>query len=115
MFPDRRHQLILRALREDGPATVGTLAERSDASQATIRRDLVQLEDEGLLQPVYGGAAPVDGRTTRSPTSPRSALTRRTRWPPGAPSLVRDGETVLLDIGTTAHRVARQLHGRPSP
>jgi DeoR/GlpR family transcriptional regulator of sugar metabolism len=96
MLPDRRHQLILRVLRADGPTTVTSLAEKVGASQATIRRDLVQLEDEGLLKRVYGGAAPLVGEDD----------------PFADVAAVRVGETVLLDIGTTAHRVARHLHGR---
>ncbi|SEP67629.1 transcriptional regulator, DeoR family [Streptomyces sp. yr375] len=112
MLPDRRHQLILRVLRTDGPTAVASLAEKVGASQATIRRDLVQLEDEGLLKRVYGGAAPVVGEddpfadVASVRTEAKDALAA---W---CATLVRDGETVLLDIGTTAHRVARHLRGR---
>src|SRR3954469_3549241 len=97
MLPDRRHQLILRALRAGGPATVVSLAETVGASQATIRRDLAQLEDEGLLKRVYGGAAPGDagdGRFADRAAVRGEAKDALAAW--GA-SLVRDGETVLLD------------------
>ena len=49
MLPERRHQLILRALRDDGPSTIVALAERLGVSPATVRRDLVRLDEEGLL------------------------------------------------------------------
>lgn len=112
MLAERRHELILRVLRADGPATVVGLAERLGASEATIRRDLDQLDDEGLLRRVYGGAAPVIDRddpfvdVAEVRVAEKDAIARR------CAELVRDGETVLLDIGTTAHRVARQLRGR---
>lgn len=112
MLPERRHQLILRALRDDGPSTIVALAERIGVSPATIRRDLVRLDEEGLLTRVYGGAAPIadkddpftDVATVR--VGEKDAVAER------AAALVEDGQTVLLDIGTTAHRLARRLRGR---
>ena len=112
MLAERRHGLILDALRTDGTATVSELALRLGASEATIRRDLIQLDDEGLLRRVYGGAAPIDDRddpfvdVAEFRVAEKDAIARQ------CAELVHDGETVLLDIGTTAHRVARQLRGR---
>lgn len=112
MLRDRRHELILRILRSEGTATVEALAERLDTSVATIRRDLVQLDDEGLLRRVYGGAMPIEGKD--EPFLDVSAIRaeEKDRIAQRCAQLVRDGETVLLDIGTTAHRVARHLRGR---
>lgn len=112
MLPDRRHELILRALRSDGPTSVTALAEKIGASQATIRRDLVQLEEEGLLKRVYGGAVPIVGED--DPFADVAAVRTEAKDALAAwcAETVKDGETVLLDIGTTAHRVARHLHGR---
>ena len=112
MLRDQRHELILRILRTDGPATVEVLAERLSTSQATIRRDLVQLHEDGLLRRVHGGAVPLDDRddlfldvdTVRA--GEKDAIAAR------CAELIKDGETIMIDIGTTAYRVARQLHGR---
>ncbi len=60
MLRDRRHELIVGILHSDGPTTVEKLAERLENSTATIRRDLVQLDEQGLLRRVYGGAMPLD-------------------------------------------------------
>ena len=112
MLPGRRHELILRAVRTDGSATISGLAESLGVSIATVRRDLVQLDEEGLLKRVYGGAATVEDRdepfadVAAVRADEKDAIARR------CAELVKDGETVLLDIGTTAHRVARQLRGR---
>jgi DeoR/GlpR family transcriptional regulator of sugar metabolism len=112
MLPDRRHELILRALRADGPISVTALAEQLGASQATIRRDLLQLEEEGLLKRVYGGAVPVVGEDDPFTDVAGVRVEAKEAIAAWCAALVRDGETVLLDIGTTAHRVARQLRGR---
>ncbi|WP_433476374.1 DeoR/GlpR family DNA-binding transcription regulator [Spirillospora sp. CA-142024] len=112
MLRDRRHELILRILRSEGPVTVETLAERLAASLATIRRDLQKLDEEGLLKRVHGGAMPVEGHddpfTDVAEVRPaeKDAVALR------CAELIQDGETVLLDIGTTAHMVARHLRGR---
>lgn len=103
----------MRILRSDGPATVEALAERLNISTATIRRDLVQLDEQGLLRRVYGGAMPVDDHRD-DPFVDVAAMRaeEKDRIAQRCAELVKDGETILLDIGTTAHRVARQLRGR---
>lgn len=110
MLPQRRHELILRALRTEGPAPVGVLAERLGVSQATVRRDLVLLGREGRLTRVYGGAVAAGdepfARVAAERADEKDAVARR------AADLVCDGDTVLLDIGTTAHRLARHLRDR---
>ncbi|SEF36428.1 DNA-binding transcriptional regulator of sugar metabolism, DeoR/GlpR family [Amycolatopsis pretoriensis] len=110
MLPQRRHELILRALRAEGPAPVGVLAERLGVSQATVRRDLVLLGREGRLTRVYGGAMAAGdepfARVAAERADEKDAVARR------AADLVADGDTVLLDIGTTAHRLARHLRDR---
>jgi DeoR/GlpR family transcriptional regulator of sugar metabolism len=112
MLPERRHELILRALRADGATTVTALAELLGASPATVRRDLLQLEDEGLLKRVYGGAVPVTGEDDPFSDVAGVRVEAKEALAARCADLVRDGETVLLDIGTTAHRVARRLRGR---
>ncbi|MFI6599516.1 DeoR/GlpR family DNA-binding transcription regulator [Nonomuraea sp. NPDC050536] len=112
MLRDRRHELILRILRAEGTATVEALAERLETSVATIRRDLVQLDDEGLLRRVYGGAMPIEGKDEPFLDVSAVRAEEKDRIAQKCAELVRDGETVLLDIGTTAHRVARHLRGR---
>src|SRR5690242_6945452 len=111
MLSDRRHQLILRALRADGPTSVTALAEKVGASQATIRRDLVQLEQEGLLRRVYGGAVPIVGEDDPFADVAAVRVEAKDVLAAWCARTVKDGETVLLDIGTTAHRVAHHLHG----
>ena len=81
-------------------------------SRATIRRDLAQLEEEGLLRRVHGGADADRGRD--EPFAEVAAVRgrRRTRSRTSAPTSSGTARSVLLDIGTTTHRLARRLRGR---
>jgi DeoR/GlpR family transcriptional regulator of sugar metabolism len=111
VLAERRHQLILRALRAGGPAAVTDLSEQLGVSPATIRRDLVKLEEDGLLTRVHGGAVVEEGdqpfaEVAEVRVNEKDAIAER------AAAMIRDGQSVLLDIGTTAYRLARQLHGR---
>ncbi len=111
VLAERRHQLILRALRAGGPAAVTDLSEQLGVSPATIRRDLVKLEEDGLLTRVHGGAVVEEGdqpfaEVAEVRVNEKDAIAER------AAAMVEDGQSVLLDIGTTAYRLARQLHGR---
>jgi len=112
MLPERRHEMILRELRADGPSTVGALAARLDVSEATIRRDLIELDKEGLLRRVYGGAAPLVDRDEPFTHVAAVRAAEKDAIALACADLVTEGETVLLDIGTTSHLVARRLRGR---
>lgn len=112
MLPGRRHELILRTLRTEGSATIGHLSELLGVSVPTIRRDLVQLDEEGLLKRVYGGAATVEDRDDPFDDVATVRVAEKDAIAEKCAELVEDGETVLLDIGTTAHRVARRLRDR---
>ena len=113
MLPKQRQDQIVRALRTDGAGGVKVLAERLGVSEATIRRDLVQLHEQGRLTRVYGGALAVDGQD--EPFAQVSAVhaTEKGAIAQRAAELISDGQSVLLDIGTTALRLAHHLHGRP--
>jgi DeoR/GlpR family transcriptional regulator of sugar metabolism len=112
MLARRRQERILELLRADGLAEVGDLSRVLGVSGATVRRDLSLLEREGLLQRVHGGAA------TLTPAEPPFEVVAgdhqdaKARVGRTAAGLVRDGDVVLLDIGTTTRQVARSLRGR---
>jgi DeoR/GlpR family transcriptional regulator of sugar metabolism len=112
MLSERRHQLILRELRANGPVTATALAQTLGVSTATIRRDLLHLDAQGLLTRVYGGAAPAPGHDDPFVEVASVRVAQKDAIAMRAAELVADGQTVLLDIGTTTHRLARQLRGR---
>jgi DeoR/GlpR family transcriptional regulator of sugar metabolism len=112
MLQEKRLESILRHLHAGAPGTVANLAREVGVSQATIRRDLDKLTEEGLARRVWGGALPM--ASSDDPFIEVAAVHAREKDAIAAKcaNLVKDGETILLDIGTTAHRVAKQLHGR---
>jgi DeoR/GlpR family transcriptional regulator of sugar metabolism len=113
MLAQRRYELIVERLRSAGPVAVGSLAEQLQVSEATVRRDLGRLQRLGLLTRVRGGAAPTTSleppfaEVATGEHRARDDVARR------AAELVQDGDVLLLDIGTTVHRLATHLHGRP--
>lgn len=112
MLATERHDKILRALRADGASAVRTLADRVGASQATIRRDLERLAEDGRLTRVYGGAVATDD--TDQPFAEVSDVRADDKDAVAdvCAAMIADGDAVLLDIGTTTYRIARRLHGR---
>jgi DeoR family fructose operon transcriptional repressor len=110
-----RRQLIARAVREAGSATVPELAGLTGASEMTIRRDLDTLAAHGALERVRGGARTLLLRGEEPPFALRAheAADAKRRIASEVSALIADGETVLLDSGTTCLEVARLLRGRP--
>jgi DeoR/GlpR family transcriptional regulator of sugar metabolism len=107
MLKEDRHRLILSLLRDKGRLLSTELASDLRVSEDTIRRDLQELDDEGHLMRVHGGAL------SRSPGSPsfreRVAVRSEAKAAIGgaAAKLVRSGMTLFLDAGTTTLQVAR--------
>jgi len=112
MLAQQRHELILRSLRAEGPAAVRALAERLGVSQATIRLDLVHLDRAGRLTRVYGGAVSVADPDEPFAEVATVRVVEKDVIVARCAELIKDGDTILLDIGTTAHRLAHTLRGR---
>jgi DeoR/GlpR family transcriptional regulator of sugar metabolism len=110
-----RHGLIAKAVRDSGGATVQELAELTGASEMTIRRDLDVLAAQGVLERVRGGARTLLLRGEEPPFALRAheAVEAKRRIAAEVSALVADGESVLLDSGTTCLEVARLLRERP--
>jgi DeoR/GlpR family transcriptional regulator of sugar metabolism len=109
-----RHRTIMEALRQRSPVLVGELAVALGCSEMTVRRDLESLERGGGLRRVHGGAASVFLSAEETPYSIRALESHEAKATIGvaAASLLADGETVILDGGTTAMEVARALRNR---
>lgn len=108
-LPEERRRLILDAVEREGKVLAAELATRLGASEDTVRRDLRDLDNAGLLRRVHGGAlrrsageAPLQQRAERD--GPRkAALGQALR------SLVQPTDTVLIDAGSTNLALANQL------
>jgi DeoR/GlpR family transcriptional regulator of sugar metabolism len=107
---ERREQ-ILDAVRSGRSAGVVELAARFHVSEMTVRRDLQALARAGKLRRVHGGAV----SEREEPPFAQTAVERlagKERVGRAAAALVADGDTVMVDIGTTTLQLARCLHGR---
>lgn len=110
MMQKVRQEIILNALHEKGSVRISDLAEQFQVSAITVRRDLEELADQGLLTKVYGGAVmPQRYRLGRAQADLSHNYREKTRIASAAAALVRDGETILLDIGTTTLEIAKNL------
>lgn len=111
MLAAERRQLVLDAVRSDQGAGVAALAARFGVSEITVRRDLAWLAGQGKLTRVHGGAI---SDADEPPFTATEAERRgaKSRIGQSAAQLVEDGQTVMIDIGTTALELARAMHGR---
>jgi DeoR/GlpR family transcriptional regulator of sugar metabolism len=115
MDVQNRRRALLDALQRDGEVQVRQLAAELSCSEMTVRRDLGVLEHDGVVRRVHGGAIRVQLRRDELPYAARvlEATEAKQRIGRAVAALITDGETVILDSGTTARQVARALRGRP--
>lgn len=114
MFPEERRRLILERMRSGVAVKVGELSTEFDVSESTIRRDLRELAESGLLERTHGGALLADSTLDEPSFAEKTdqQLSEKQAIGALAASLVRDGDSVILDAGTTTLEVARALRGR---
>jgi DeoR/GlpR family transcriptional regulator of sugar metabolism len=114
LVEERRNQL-LELVRARGFASLPDLAEQLSVSESTIRRDLDYLEEVGSARRTHGGVF----YTGPSPKLPHFDERQPEQWDKKkriaaeAVKLIDDGDTVLLDGGSTTYEVAQLLVGRP--
>jgi DeoR family fructose operon transcriptional repressor len=114
MFAEERKTVIVSAINNGVPVKVGELSQKLGVSESTIRRDLQELEDNGLIQRTHGGAISV--RTGFEPSFTDKEvvnLAEKQAIAEAAAKLIQDGEAVFLDAGTTTLEIARLLRERP--
>jgi DeoR family transcriptional regulator, fructose operon transcriptional repressor len=111
MLPTQRRQAILAEVSQRSAVAADDLAREFDVSVETIRRDLRDLERRGLLDRVYGGATRPAGRSSEGSFAARSTrhIQAKRAIAGLAAALVEPGETIVIDVGTTALEVARAL------
>jgi DeoR family transcriptional regulator of aga operon len=113
-----RRERIVALLREQGSVQIPTLAERFRVSTQTLRKDLNFLDDKGICTRSSGGA--ILRRGGPSPAEEAIDVKRalfkeeKVRIGRAAATLIKDGESVLLDSGTTTLQVARHIDAAAS-
>jgi len=108
-----RHTDIIQRAREVGRVVVEELAVHFGVSPQTIRKDLNELCEAGLLQRIHGGAVLSSGIANYAYEARRNlALEEKRAIGAHAASLVPDGSSLLINIGTTTEQVAMALGGK---
>lgn len=111
---EERQGEILLHIKEKGSASIGEIAERFSVSEMTVRRVLYKLSDGGLIIRTPGGAMVAPSGSMERTFHERSEKMSAAKDALGraAAGLVHDGETVVLDSGTTTQYIARHLAPR---
>lgn len=112
MKPQERHSRILQLLRQNGFVSVGDLSQQLDVSQMTIRRDLDELQEIGLLTRYHGGASLTPERGDMEwPFALRARENMEQKQLIGekGATCVQHGDVVILDGGTTVQQVVTYL------
>lgn len=116
MIPAERQALVLEFVRRQGATSIQKLVSAVGASPSTIRRDLDSLTERGYLERTHGGA--VLRRRHRTTFEPAFDIASKVDLPAKraigayAAGLVEEGQSVILDSGSTVYEAARHLANR---
>jgi DeoR/GlpR family transcriptional regulator of sugar metabolism len=114
MLVEERRQLVLDLVRQRGFIALTDLVKTIPASESTLRRDIEHWQEQKVLKRTHGGAVYTGGGAPLPALEERSTsqLDEKRLVAQVAAARVRDGDSVLLDGGTTTLEVARLLVGR---
>jgi DeoR family transcriptional regulator of aga operon len=111
MLVEERRDRILSLLSKHGKVRVKDLSRLLKTSEVTIRNDLQELHQRGRLRKTHGGAMPLDPANGEAPLQEKylSHAEEKRRIGTAAAALVKDGETIILDSGTTTQEIAKRI------
>ena len=118
IIPAGRQQKIIEYVKEHKSAQIKELAEYLEVSDATVRRDLDELDAQGHLVRTHGGAVLKDSGTSsferQHKERPMIMPYEKRRIAKKAASFISEGETILLDSGTTTYYLSSELSAIPN-
>lgn len=109
MLLEERQQIIKSRLRQHGRVVAAELAREFGISEDTVRRDLRDLAASGLCRRVHGGALPLSPASGSLRERKRQNPDRKAALGRAAAALVKPGEIVLVDAGSTNLQIVRHL------
>lgn len=114
MLKTDRFQAIMSLLERSGTVKVSTIMEKLSVSDMTVRRDLDELEKQGLLERVHGGARLKDlYRQVELSHNEKQIMYKEEKQKivEKANQLINDGDTIFLGPGTTLELLAKVING----
>ncbi|MDR2936105.1 MAG: DeoR/GlpR family DNA-binding transcription regulator [Rikenellaceae bacterium] len=113
MLPNQRREKILELIREDGHAKVLSLSKIFKVTEVTIRQDLERLEKEGFIEREHGGAflKNIGTHVKNIALQNQTHMAEKVAIAKKALSLISDGDTIILDSGSTTTEIAKLISG----
>ncbi len=109
MLKKERHEYILNLISRDNRIYVTSLSSELGISDDTLRRDLTELDNKGLLTKVHGGAIAKSGISIQFTDRINTAMDKKQQMASKVIPLFKNGDVILLDGGTSNLAVIRQL------
>lgn len=114
MLPLERQNKLMEFLKLNSASTVSDLASLLQVHEATIRRDLIKLDNKNLITRTYGGALIEKGVHSEPPFQKRMSIQYEEKRRIGnrAAELIENGDNIILDSGTTTLHIANAIRDR---
>lgn len=111
MLAIERRAEIMNIIRRDQSVRVNELSDKYNVTEETIRRDLDKLDREGKVKKTYGGAVLIEKASNEQSFSDRLRVNmdQKKRIGSYANALISDGDTIFLDMSTTALEMIKQV------
>ena len=112
---EERRQAILRKLEEKGSVRVAELSKELGCSEVTIRNDIKNMDQEGLLKRTHGGALQIDSKTVRkySAESIYRNVERKKQIAACAYAFIEDRDTIIIDDASSSFYLAAYIKEHP--
>lgn len=114
MVQSERQKQIMELLQTEHFMTISELAGTIYVSEATVRRDISKLADQGVVKPVYGGVVLSEYRNEVVPISLRDKenSAKKEQIALKAAALIHDNDTVIFDASSTVRRICQHIKDR---
>ena len=109
MLKEERHQYILNRIQQNYRIYVTSLSTELGVSDDTLRRDLAELDEQGLLTKVHGGAIAKSGIPIEFTDRLNTDIAGKQQMAAKVIPLFHPGDIILMDGGTSNLEVARQI------
>ena len=115
MFAEQRKSAIIKRVNKNTSVSLAELLATFHVSETTIRRDLSELANAGELIRTHGGAIQNEATDIQlsEPKELGDYFKEKRSIANVVASMVNQGDTILLDSGTTTAQIARALRGKP--